>query len=188
MRKPAISARTLAVLAALASGPAVAQTDDAEAPAAEGPQPGQTYVADIFGDWEMRCAANPEGADPCNIYQLLQDEAGNAVAEISIVKLPEGGAAEAGATVVTPLETLLTRQVSISVDGGAVSTYPFLFCSEVGCVARVGFTTPEVDSFRRGAEALLQIVPAGNPAQTVDLTISLSGFTAGFEALAAAEN
>ena len=43
---------------------------------------------------------------------------GNSVAEIAIVSLPDSGQAVAGATIVVPLETLLTEQLVMRVDGG----------------------------------------------------------------------
>lgn len=182
---------------------AQAETGTADAPAADGnetapgelslgeaadgePGVGETYVASEHGDWELRCVRTAEGTDPCQLYQLLLDGEGNAVAEISLFDLPEGGQAAAGATIVTPLETLLTQQLTLSVDGGTAKRYPFTFCSQIGCFARVGFTAEEVDQFRRGNAATMVIVPAAAPDQTVDLTVSLTGFTAGFEAVTAA--
>ena len=99
--------------------------------------------------------------------------------------LPEGQEAVAGATIVAPLETLLTANLTLSVDGTAARRYPFTFCNRAGCVARVGFTAEEVAQFKRGNSAQLSIVPAAAPDQTVDLAISLSGFTAGFDSTAA---
>ncbi|MCU0909496.1 MAG: invasion associated locus B family protein [Rhodobacteraceae bacterium] len=150
------------------------------------PQVGDTYVADVQGDWEVRCVRTEDGKDPCQLYQLLQDEAGNAVAEIGMFALPEGQQAAAGATIITPLETLLMQQVTIAVDGGTAKRYPFTFCSQIGCFARVGFTADEVAAFKRGRQATLTIFPAAAPDQPVNLTISLSGFTAGYDAVAAA--
>lgn len=144
---------------------------------------GETYVEDTFGDWELRCIRTEDGADPCQLYQLLQDQQGNAVAEISLFDLPEGGEAVAGATIITPLETLLTEQLRLSVDGGNARIYPFSFCSQLGCFARIGFTEEEVGQFRAGAQGVLTIVPAAAPDQTVNLTVSLSGFTAGYAAV-----
>ena len=146
------------------------------------PQEGQAYIREEFGDWALRCLRAAEGPDPCQLYQLLRDEEGNAVAEFTIFPLPEGGQAAAGATIVAPLETLLTEQLRLSVDGGAQRAYPFAFCNPAGGVARVGFTEAEIDQFRRGAEATLRIVPAAAPDQEVVLPLSLTGFTAGFEA------
>ena len=146
------------------------------------PQVGESYIREAFGDWSMRCLKAAEGAaDPCQLYQLLMDADGNAVAEISMFPLPAGGEAAAGATIVAPLETLLTEQITISVDGTGARRYPFTFCNRAGCVARVGFTAAEVAQFKAGAEASMRIVPAAAPDQEVVLKISLVGFTAGYD-------
>lgn len=163
----------------------------AEAATAEptGPQIGETYVADTHGDWEQRCIKAAEGeAEDCSIYQLLRDGGGQPVSEITIASLDDGRvvngqALVAGITVVAPLETLLTQQLTLSVDGGDAQRYPFTFCNRGGCLARIGFTQAEVDAFKRGNAANLRLVPAAAPDQAVDLQISLSGFTAGFDAL-----
>lgn len=145
-------------------------------------QVGQAYIRDEFGDWSMRCLKSPDGQpDPCQLYQLLLDGQGNAVAEISMFPLPDGGRAAAGATIVVPLETLLTEQLTMSVDGTAARRYPFTFCNAAGCVARVGFTQEEVNQFKRGNVASLRLVPAAAPDEEVVLTVSLAGFTAALD-------
>lgn len=146
---------------------------------------GEPYVAGTHGDWELRCIHSPDGTDPCQLYQLLKDNEGNAVAEISLLSLPEGQNqnAIAGATIITPLETLLTQQLNITVDKGQTKRYPFTFCAEIGCVARVGFTAAEIAGFKKGATATITVVPVADPSRTVDINLSLKGFTAGFEAV-----
>ena len=144
---------------------------------------GQTYVAARFDLWEQRCAKAADGSDPCQFYQLLKDKDGNPVAEISMFALAEGAAAAAGATIIVPLETLLTANLQLSIDGGKAKIYPFTFCTTQGCVSRVGFTADEVEQFRKGAGAVLTIVPAVAPDQKVELSISLKGFTAGYAAV-----
>ncbi len=146
--------------------------------------PGETYVQEVVDDWTVQCVRAPEGEDPCQLYQLLRDADGNAVAEVSIFPLPEGGQAVAGATIITPLETLLTQQISLKIDKAAAKRYPFSWCSQVGCFARIGFTQADVNAFRAGAAATLTIVPVAAPDKKVDLTMSLKGFTKGYEALA----
>jgi len=142
---------------------------------------GQPYIRQVFGDWSLRCLRAAEGPEPCELYQLLRNADGVAVAEISMFPLPPGGQAAAGANIVAPLETLLTEQLTLTVDGGAARRYPFSFCNQAGCVARVGFSAEEVAVFKRGNSATLRIVPALAPDQEFILTISLSGFTAGFD-------
>ena len=100
--------------------------------------------------------------------------------------LPEGNTAAAGATVIAPLETLLTAALQIAVDGGKPKLYPFTFCTRAGCIARIGFTAEEVAQLKAGAGAVMTIVPAVAPDQKVDLQVSLKGFTAGYEAVKAA--
>ena len=147
---------------------------------------GQTYLAATFDKWEQRCAKTADGSDPCQLYQLLTDKDGNAVAEISLFDLPAGGQAAAGATVMAPLETLLTANLRIGVDAGQPRVYPFAFCTKGGCVARLGFTADELASFKQGIKAVMTIVPAAAPDQDVALDMTLKGFTAGFEAVTAA--
>jgi invasion protein IalB len=123
------------------------------------------------------------GDDPCQLYQLLKDKDGNNVAEISLFVLPPGNPAVAGATIVAPLETLLTEQLNISVDGANTKRYPFTWCAPIGCIARVGFTAAEVEAFKKGNAATLSIVPVAASDQRVTLDLSLKGFTAGIEAV-----
>lgn len=165
------------------AAPAEAPADaTATAPAADGV--GEPYVQETFDAWQLRCVRTEDGSDPCQLYQLLKEkESDKPISEISIVALPEGGEAVAGATVIVPLETLLTQQLNITVDAGATKRYPFTFCTEVGCVARVGFTKEDIDGFKKGAIARISVVPVADPTRTVDVDISLKGFTAGFEAV-----
>ncbi len=148
------------------------------------PQVGEPYLSEINGDWALRCLKAEEGqADPCQLYQLINDENGNSVAEISIFPIPNGGRAAAGATIVVPLETLLTEQLTLTIDGANSRRYPFTFCNSAGCVARVGFTQEEVNLFKRGNASNMRLVPAASPDSEVNLTISLTGFTAGYDGL-----
>lgn len=196
----------LATLLAAATSVSAQEATTAETPAAEAPAEttpavdpaaadlnmgtevadpnavGTPYIREEFGDWALRCLRAEAGSnDPCQLYQLLNDADGNSVAEISMFPLQNGGQAAAGATIVVPLETLLTEQLQVTVDGAAPRRYPFTFCNRAGCVARVGFTQAEIDQFKRGNTATLRMVPAAAPDEQVVLDISLSGFTAGYD-------
>jgi len=149
-------------------------------------QIGNTYTREVYGDWQLRCVRTDDGRDPCQLYQLMRDDNGNSVAEITLFEFPKGQEAIAGATVAVPLGTLLTRQVTISVDSGSAKRYPFSWCSVQGCYARIGFTTNDLRNLKRGANAYVTIVPFGSPDTQVRLTLSLTGFTKGFAALQAA--
>ena len=199
----------LAALACLAPAAMAQDTAPAEEPAAEAPDtetsapdtappdtqfdlgapveeaanaPGQPYVREVFGDWAQRCLRAPDGPDPCQMYQLLLNQDQTPVAEISIVPLPPGGQAQAGVIVVVPLETQLTEQLTLAIDGGQARRYPYDFCNAAGCIARFGLSADQVAQFKRGNAGTLTIVPAAAPDQRISLTMSLIGFTAGFDA------
>ncbi len=146
--------------------------------------PGTTYVLNRFDAWELRCVRVEEGQkEPCHLFQLMKDAKGVPIAEMNIIALPAGQQAAAGATIVTPLETLLTKQLTLEIDGGAKKRYPFTWCGAVGCYSRVGFTNGDVAAFKRGANATLTIVPVFAPDETISVSLSLAGFTAGYKAL-----
>ncbi|SEP11688.1 Invasion protein IalB, involved in pathogenesis [Salinihabitans flavidus] len=153
----------------LSMGEAIAE-DDAE-----------NISREAIGDWELQCQMIDGEKGPCSMHQLLLDENENPVAEVNIFRLANGGMAAAGATIIVPLETLLTAQLTIAIDGGAAKRYPFAYCTQVGCVARIGFTEQDLEAYKKGQVALATIVPAVAPDQTVDLDISLSGFTKAYE-------
>ncbi len=150
-------------------------------------QVSQPFVKGTFGDWELRCVRAQGNNEICQLYQLLRDGEGTSVAEFNLFPLPEGQQAVAGANIVTPLETLLTANLRLAVDGGQPKVYPYSFCSQVGCFSRIGLTAEELDAFRKGARANVTIVPAAAPNETVQLSLSLSGFTAGYNALLESE-
>lgn len=171
-----------------------AQTPAAEAPADEnpldmgqpvvdGPQLGARYSKAKFGDWDLACIRTEAEVDPCSLLQILKDDQGNAVAEMSLFRLEAGGQAVAGATIIVPLETLLPAQLTISVDGAPGKRYNYSFCNPIGCVAQIGLTQADIDAFRKGSNATVSLVPAPAPDQVVSLPMSLSGFTAGYAAV-----
>lgn len=110
-----------------AEAPATTPAAPAETPAAAQPAdgPGSVYLKGTEGDWEMRCIRVEAGqTEPCQMYQLLKDDKGNSVAEISVFPLATGQKAVTGATVSVPLETLLTDNLVIQVDFGQTAHLP----------------------------------------------------------------
>lgn len=174
--------------AAAGDGKEPAPGSDLNLGTTEGPKVVQPYVKEEHGDWKLQCFPVEEGDEPCQLYQLLKDSQGTDVAEVAIFRLPSGGQAVAGATITVPLETLLTAQLTVSVDGAKGKRYPFSFCSPVGCYARIGFTAQDIATFKKGAAATVTLVPAPAPDQKVELKMSLKGFTAGYDATSVIQN
>ncbi len=147
------------------------------------PKVGDRYAKAEFGDWLIQCIKTEDGNDPCNMFQLMRDSDNNPVAEITMQPLPTSGKAVAGANIVTPLETLLTAQISVTVDKGKAKRYPFAFCTRQGCISRIGLTADDLASYKRGNVAKVVMVPAGAPDRPVELSMSLAGFTAAYDSL-----
>ncbi len=145
---------------------------------------GTAYEKAAYGAFSLRCIRVAEGEkEPCQLFQLLKDKDGNGIAEVNFFDLPPGQQAVAGATIVTPLETLLTEQLTLSIDGGPKKRYPFSWCGASGCFSRVGFTNADITAFKRGSAAKITVVAVAAPDQPVTVTFSLDGFTKGFAAL-----
>ena len=193
--------KTLSILSVVAlTGTAFAQDTTKPAaetaPAAEAPAdalnmgeavadpnaPGTPYFRESSGDWQLECLKVEEGQEePCQLYQALNDADGNQVANVRLFRLPDGGKAVAGALIAVPLETLLTAQLTITVDGGKGKRFPFSVCDRLGCYARIGLTSEDIQGFKKGAKASVTLVPFVAPDQKVELPMSLSGFTAGYD-------
>ena len=76
--------------------------------------------------------------------------------------------------------------MTLQIDAGKGKIYPFTVCTQIGCIARIGFTAEEIQALKSGANALITIVPFVAPTEKVELTMSLKGFTAGLDAVIAA--
>lgn len=158
---------------------------EATDPESTEPQVGQVYVKSTHGDWGLRCVRTENAADPCEMSQLLRDSGGTSVAEVTLIPLSNGEIV-AGATFIAPLETDLIQGVGLAVDNSDARKYPFGVCTQVGCVARIGFSAAEVSQMKRGHQASVTLLPFGaDPKEPVRLNMSLTGFTAAFDELAA---
>ncbi len=140
-----------------------------------------SYIKEVYDDWQLQCFRSDAEEDPCQMYQLLREDAGNPVAEFSIFKLPGDNAVVAGATIVVPLGTLLPAGLQMYVDSGAAKAYNYSFCSLIGCFARIGFTQEDIEAFKAGETVFIVIAPAQAPDETVLIEASLKGFTAAFD-------
>lgn len=145
------------------------------------PQVGQPYITETIDDWSIRCVKTEGAEDPCHLYQLVKDDKGFPVTEVAIFKLPDGGQAVSGATIITPLGTLLTQMLVLSIDGGAPKRYPFQWCTEVGCFARLGFTAEELGNLKSGTRVAITINSVQVPNQPITVMMSLAGFTAAYD-------
>ena len=155
----------------------------AEDEVAEAGAPGRAYDKGLFGDWTLRCVKSDKKPEMCQLFQLMKDASGAPIAEFNLNTLSKTGQVLAGANVITPLETLLPEGLTIRVGESDAKRYPFAFCVKIGCVARIGLTAEDLDSYRKENVATVTMVPAVTPNQPQTVILSLKGFTAGHAAM-----
>ena len=145
-------------------------------------EPGEIYLAGNKGDWNVRCiTGNPGESDKCEIQQLLFLNENTPVADISIFKLPEGERAVAAANVMVPLETLLTKKFRFAFSEGSVKEFPYSFCNQNGCLVRMGLLEEDIEAMKKGSYSELSITHISSAEASINLKLSLNGFTAAFD-------
>lgn len=132
------------------------------------------------GDWEVGCL--PETTQ-CEMQQVAVDSDGNPVILARMVRLPEAAQAQALIVFNTPLGTLLPPGLSVQIDSAPANPLPFEWCVQEGCIVRLGLREPDVLAMKRGSEVKLTVASIADPETPVVLTLSLTGFTAGFDSL-----
>ena len=147
-------------------------------------EPGEIYLAGNKGDWNVRCiTGNPGEIDKCEIQQLLFLNENTPVADISIFRLPEGERAIAAANVMVPLETLLTKKFRFAFSEESVKEFPYSFCNQNGCLVRMGLLEEDIEAMKKGSASELSITHVSSPEASINLRLSLNGFTAAFDTI-----
>ena len=147
-------------------------------------EPGEIYLAGNKGDWNVRCiTGNPGEIDKCEIQQLLFLNENTPVADISIFKLPVGERAVAAANVMVPLETLLTKKFRFAFSEKSVKEFPYSFCNRNGCLVRMGLLEEDIEAMKKGSISKLSITHISSPEASINLSLSLTGFTAAFDTI-----
>ena len=146
--------------------------------------PGEIYLAGTKGDWNVRCiTGNPGEIDKCEIQQLIFLDENTPIADISLFKLPDGEMAVAAANVMVPLETLLTKNFRFAFSDNIVKEFQYSFCNKNGCLVRMGLLQEDIEAMKKGSYSQLSITHISSPEATINLSLSLDGFTAAFDTL-----
>jgi len=136
-----------------------------------------------YKSWEVACLADNSN---CAMAQIGKDASGNPVLEMVIRKLPEpleagGEVAVAVLDVITPLGVVLTEGLSLKIDSGEAAVAPFQVCTEQGCLVREPIAEELISRLKKGNGAQVTVIAANQG--VVNSTLSLSGFTAAYNAL-----
>ncbi len=171
MRRSLIT--TLAILG-MSAGGALAQTEE------------RPVTRTTFGDWTRVCV---DATQECALEQAGKTANGENALFFQIQKLPEprtvdGVSIEAIAIIRVPLNVVLSNQLRLRVDQGEVTASQYLTCNPQGCIVQAPLRPEQLESFRRGARAELgYTLIQGDKVGDVSVTLSLSGFTRGYEGI-----
>jgi invasion protein IalB len=138
---------------------------------------------DRFKDWTVGCDKLPGTTqERCFIYQTVATkDKDQPVLQMSVGYLPgEDGKDSPAAFLTLPLGIALPPGIGFKVDDGKIARIQFERCIPTGCVAGFPLDDPSLVQFKKGAKMEVRF---HDGVGIVAVPISLSGFTAGFDAL-----
>lgn len=146
---------------------------------------GQETDATAFGDWALRCGAEPNS---CAVEQrVFVEGAGDAplvhvaVQALTVVEGSQSGRKSLWLTLRVPLGVKLVPGLHIRVDSGPVRNVALHHCRSAGCIALVPLSADFRKQLEAGRRAAVTFFAMNG--QGITVPVSLDGFTAGIVAL-----
>ena len=136
----------------------------------------QPYIKETNKDWNLKCIAPKNSIERCEANQIIVNDKKQPVAEISIFKLSDNQAAEAAATIIVPLETILSEGLILAIQDLEPKKYQFKFCNRLGCYSQIGLIKEEVEALKNKERASIYLKHISSGDQQVIIPISLDGF------------
>ena len=138
-----------------------------------------------FKNWSVQCVSGEEEpAKVCVMFYQLITEEGYRVLSIQIQELDDAESEEAPgyiAILTVPLGVHLPSGLRIQVDQRDPVDLSYERCDQGGCYAGTSMGEALTDSLKRGKECVVLFNNLNG--NTVRATVSLDGFTAGYNAL-----
>ncbi len=145
------------------------------------PAAAQGTVRSVHGDWEMRCEV-PAGAqaEQCALTQFVQAaDRDNIGLNVFVFRTADGQARLL--RVFAPLGVFLPSGLGLRIDNASIGTAGFVRCLPEGCMAEAIIDDELLGKLKGGSTATFIVFET--PEEGIGIPISLSGFTAGFDAL-----
>jgi invasion protein IalB len=142
----------------------------------------ETGVKGTFGHWTVRCEI-PTGAktEQCALVQSVTAEEHPGISAVVIVLKSAENPGGKILRVVVPLGILLPAGLGLRIDDTDVGRTGFMRCIATGCVAEVVMDDALTNKLRVGDTAFFVIFQ--NSEEGIGLPVTLSGFSAGIDAL-----
>ena len=144
------------------------------------PQKTEPYIKERFENWSLKCIKTVNSIERCEANQIIFNQKQQPVAEISIIKLPKGQVAAAAATIIVPLETILSEGLVLAIQELEPKKYQFKFCNSLGCYSQIGLTDNEVEALKKRKKASIFLKHISSGDQQIAIPMSLDGFTKTF--------
>lgn len=142
----------------------------------------ETAVKNAFGHWSIRCEVPAGGkTEQCALVQSVTAEDHPGVSAVVIVLKSADTPGNRILRVVVPLGILLPAGLGLRIDDTDVGRTGFMRCISTGCVAEVVMDEALTNKLRVGDTAFFVIFQ--NSDEGIGLPITLSGFSAGIDAL-----
>lgn len=144
----------------------------------------QGEVTETHGDWLIRCFPEaPEATPRCALtqYVVAEDRDGVGLQVLVWKGMPEGPALQ----VLAPLDIALRQGLRVRIDEEEIGLMNFDRCAPEGCLAQVLLDDRVLGLLRTGGAILFIFYLYDDPDAGIGVPISLAGFSAGFDALAA---
>lgn len=172
-----VAAAALAMISICAAPMASAQGNSSQGK-------GET-VRETHGAWQVLCPTTGEGG--CEMAQIGKDGQGNSVIAFRVRKIEPRQVDKLGEVIAVlrifaPIGVNLAAGLGYKVDSNDPRRGEFLVCSSSECMVQQPANAQIINELKRGANVTLSVLPF-NAKQRVDSTLSLSGFTAAFDAL-----
>nr|WP_306265256.1 invasion associated locus B family protein [Pararhizobium sp. IMCC3301] len=134
-----------------------------------------------YDDWTMRCETPPgaQGQQCALMQYVAAEDRPNVGLSVIVLKTADGKAKLL--RVITPLGVLLPSGLGLKIDSEDVGRAGFVRCVSEGCLAEVIMEDALLDKLRRGEQATFIVFET--PEAGIGIPISLSGFSAGYDAL-----
>ena len=140
------------------------------------PQELQPYIKETNKDWNLKCIAPKNSIERCEANQIIVNDKKQPVAEISIFKLSDNQVAEAAATIIVPLETILSEGLILAIQDLEPKKYQFKFCNSLGCYSQIGLIKEEVEALKNKERASIYLKHISSGDKQVIIPLSLDGF------------
>ena len=138
-----------------------------------------------FDDWIRTCVVQPNGSQQCQIRQVILNDNAEPLATVNLFKVVDDDRFVGGAEVIVPHGVSLGDGVELQTDDSLPRRYQFTTCIQLGCYARIGVTSTEIERMKSGIQMTIVFYAnvGGLSDQQVKISASLIGFTSAFNSL-----